>query len=94
MRRQYHFWPGETGLDAWDVHRLIELSRDLPVREIALESIGEVDTAYWFDRSSEFPTVRQIVEHMRLVQEVDPPRTDHPRGRWSHDGLLPQDLPW
>lgn len=26
MRKQYHFWPGEKGLDAWDVDRLIALS--------------------------------------------------------------------
>ena len=32
MRKQYNFWPGPVGLDAWDVDRLIELSRDLPVR--------------------------------------------------------------
>jgi len=24
VRKQYHFWPGEHGLDAWDVDRLIE----------------------------------------------------------------------
>jgi hypothetical protein len=25
VRKQYHFWPGEHGVDAWDVDRLIEL---------------------------------------------------------------------
>jgi len=25
MRKQYHFWPGEGGMDAWDVDHLIEL---------------------------------------------------------------------
>jgi len=72
VRKQYHFWPGETGLDAWDVDRLIGLSAGLPVREVPLESIKDVDTAYWFDASSEVPTVRKIVEHFRLVREVDP----------------------
>jgi hypothetical protein len=71
VRKQYHFWPGEEGLDAWDVDRLIELSRGLPVRDIALDSIGEVDTAYWFSAGSSEPTVRNIVEHFRLAQEVD-----------------------
>jgi hypothetical protein len=72
MRKQYHFWPSEPGpgLDAWDVDRLILLSRGLPVHDVAVEAIGEVDTAYWFDETSS-PTVRAIVEHLRLVNEVD-----------------------
>ena len=75
VRKQYHFWPGEQGLDAWDVDRLIELSSGLPIREIARDSIGEVDTVYWFSAGSSEPTVRNIVEHFRLVQEVD---SSHP----------------
>ena len=66
VRKQYHFWPGEHGLDAWDVDRLIELSRDLPVREVPLDSIWELDTPYWSQL-----TVRDVAEHVRLVQEVD-----------------------
>ena len=71
MRKQYHFWPGEHGLDAWDVDRLIELSIGLPIREVALDSIGDVDGVYWFSAGSSEPTVRNIVEHFRLMQEVD-----------------------
>ena len=71
MRKQYHFWPGEHGLDAWDVDRLIQLSRDLPVLEVALDSIDEVDTDFWFTYGTETPTVRRVMEHMRLVEEVD-----------------------
>jgi hypothetical protein len=41
VRKQYSFWAGEDGLDAWDVDNLIELARDLPVEEVALEYIGE-----------------------------------------------------
>ena len=64
--------PGEDGLDAWDVDRLIDLSRDLPVSEVALTSIGEIDSAYWFIGNDHAPTVRVLVEHMRLVLDVDP----------------------
>ena len=71
MRKQYNFWPGEEGLDAWDVDRLISLSKDLPVNEVALDSIEEVDTNYWFDFGPVVPTVRRVVEHLRLVQEAD-----------------------
>jgi hypothetical protein len=44
VRRQYHFWPAERGFDAWDVERLIELSRGLPVERVRIDSIGEIDT--------------------------------------------------
>jgi len=71
VRKQYHFWPGDDGFDAWDVDRLVELSRTLPVREVDLTSIWEVDTVYWFDEETDPPTVRGVVEHVRLVQEVD-----------------------
>jgi hypothetical protein len=71
VRKQYHFWPAETGFDAWDVDRLIELSRGLPIESVSVDSIGEVDTSYWFEGSAEVPTVRKIVEHTKLMLEVD-----------------------
>lgn len=71
MRKQYHFWPAEAGFDAWDVDRLIELSRALPVERVAVDSIGEVDTSYWFEGSAEVPTVRKVVEHAKLMLEAD-----------------------
>lgn len=71
MRKQYNFWPGVVGVDAWDVERLVELSASLPVREVELASIDEIDTAYWFDPGTARPTVRTIVEHVRLIEEAD-----------------------
>jgi hypothetical protein len=71
VRKQYHFWPGEHGLDAWDVDRLIEVSNGLPVREVELASISEIDSVYWFDDRVERPTVRRVVDHARLIEEVD-----------------------
>jgi hypothetical protein len=71
VRKQYHFWPADSGFDAWDVDRLIELSRDLPVRAVAVESVGEIDTAYWFDGSAVAPTVRNVVEHARRMLDAD-----------------------
>lgn len=74
VRKQYHLWPagdglgGDGGVDAWDVDRLIELSRRLPVRQVSLDSIWELDTAYW----SQPLTVRDVAEHVALVQAVDP----------------------
>lgn len=76
MRKQYHFWPSESGggLDAWDVDRLIHLAEGLPVEQVDVDSIGEVDSVYWFDEVHR-PTVRAVIEHARLISEVD---TTHP----------------
>lgn len=71
VRKQYHFWPGEHGLDAWDVDRLIELSKALPVKDVKLASIDEIDSVYWFDDRAERPTVRNVVDHARLIEDVD-----------------------
>jgi hypothetical protein len=70
VRKQYHFWPGEDGLHAWDVDRLVELSEALPVKQVALDSIHEIDSVYWFS-DGERPTVRKIVDHARLIEAVD-----------------------
>jgi hypothetical protein len=72
MRRQYHLWPAGAGFDAWDVERLISLSRDLPVHAVPVDSVSEVDTVYWFDASTAPPTVRAVVEHTRLMLAADP----------------------
>ena len=83
MRKQYHFRPGIAGLDAWDVDRLIDLSAGLPVIDVPIASIHEIDSAYWYDHGYR-PTVRSVVEHARLIAEVD--------SSWpillSHDGLV------
>jgi hypothetical protein len=67
MRKQYNFLQSDTGVDAWDVDRLVESSRDLPVKQVPLTSIRELDAAYW----SQPLTVRDVADHVRLVQEVD-----------------------
>jgi hypothetical protein len=71
MRKQYHLWPTTAGFDAWDVERLISLSHELAVHAVAVDSIGEVDTGYWFDSSTPAPTVRVIVEHARQMLDAD-----------------------
>lgn len=70
MRKQYNFRPSANGLDAWDVDHLITASSDLPVVEVALDSIADVDTDFWF-KFGPIPTVRRIIEHVRLIEEVD-----------------------
>ena len=72
MRKQYHFATSEQGFDAWDVDRLVALSAELPVRDVPLSSIEELDTAFWFGADGGTTTVRIMVEHFRLINEVDP----------------------
>lgn len=67
MRRQYHLRKSLDGLLAWDIDKLVELTKDLPVKNISLSEIKEIDEAYWFNSA---PTRRQILEHIRLINEV------------------------
>ncbi|MCH7790364.1 MAG: hypothetical protein IH940_13130 [Acidobacteria bacterium] len=71
MRRQYHFWPGESGIDAWDVDRLIELSAGIASEEVELASIAEIDSVYWFGGDRSRATVRAVIDHVRLIAGVD-----------------------
>ena len=70
MRKQYHFRPSPGGLYAWDVERLVTLAEGLPSEEIPLDDLAEIDDNWWYAHESE-PTVRSIVEHVRLMNEVD-----------------------
>jgi hypothetical protein len=70
MRKQYHFRPGPAGLRAWDVDRLIALTSDLPVVQMPLSAIRELEEPYWYGLG-EVPTCRSIAEHARLINEAD-----------------------
>ena len=50
--------------------RLIGLIKALPAREVEISSIDEVDTEYRFGHGTEGPTIRAVVDHLRLIQEV------------------------
>jgi hypothetical protein len=70
VRKQYHFRPGPDGLRAWDVGRLVALTQDLPVIQLPLAAIRELDEPYWYDHGY-VPTCRNIAEHARLIGEAD-----------------------
>jgi hypothetical protein len=69
VRKQYYFRPSPAGLLAWDVDRLIELSRDFPIRAVALTEIRELDAAVFGE--DEAPTWRTFAAHCRLVHEAE-----------------------
>ncbi|HEY6843411.1 MAG TPA: hypothetical protein VI391_04530 [Thermoanaerobaculia bacterium] len=60
MRKQYYFRQSERGLLAWDVGRLVELSRDLPRIEMSLSDI---------ERDSDWSG--DVEGHERLIDEAD-----------------------
>jgi hypothetical protein len=49
---------------------LVDLADGLPVEEVRLDDIEEIDSVYWFDEQHP-ATVREIAMHVRLTQEVD-----------------------
>jgi len=67
VRKQYQFRPGEHGLDAWDVDNPIRADAHLPLTEVALDTIKEAGTDYWFNVGP-VPTVRRMVDQVRLIQ--------------------------
>lgn len=71
LRKQYHFRPSSNGFYAWDVGRLIKLAQGLPVVEIPLSEVAELDELWWFQTEDDRPTPRALAEHFRLVQDVD-----------------------
>jgi hypothetical protein len=71
LRPQYHLRDSPRGLLAWDVRRLIGLTAGLPVTEIPLAEIRELDECFWFDGEGDAPTCRKIAEHAKLIAETD-----------------------
>jgi len=71
IRPQYHFRPSEKGLLAWNVGRLIELSRGLQAQKVRLSNIAEFDENHWYAFDGQLPTCRSILEHFKLIEEAD-----------------------
>ena len=68
MRKQYYFRESDRGLLAWDVDRLVELSRGFPRKRILLSEIRELDQP-WAENGG--TSWRSIIEHMQLISEAD-----------------------
>ena len=69
MRKQYNLWPWPTDdgtTDAWDVDRLIKLTRGFSVKQVPLESIWQLDAPHWGTL-----TPRDLADHVRLLRDTD-----------------------
>lgn len=75
IRAQYFFRQSDKGLLAWDIRRLVELSRDFPVEHINPADVAELDETHWYAHEGDSPTCRSLLQHMQLIDEVD---LDHP----------------
>jgi hypothetical protein len=71
MRTQYYFQRLPGGLCAWNVHRLIELSRTLAPERVPLSAIRELDEPHWAHERTEQLTCREIAGHARLILDCD-----------------------
>jgi hypothetical protein len=71
IRPQYHFRQSPVGLLSWDVRRLIRLSADLPIRQVPLTQVLELDENHWYSPATAIPSCRSVVEHCALIIQSD-----------------------
>ena len=71
MRIQYYFRRTPDGLCAWNVHRLIDLSRGLVRERVPLLTIQELDEPHWANERVRQLSCREIVGHTRLILDCD-----------------------
>jgi hypothetical protein len=69
MRKQYYFRQSTAGLLAWDVDRLVELTRNFPRKPVPLTAIRELDQPWSGD--DEHQTWRAMLAHVQLMDEAD-----------------------
>jgi hypothetical protein len=70
LHQQYHFRESEKGLLAWDVLKLIKLTKNYEVVQVALSDIRELKETYWF-RLGAPPITEDIVQHAKQIYEAD-----------------------
>ena len=71
IRAQYYFRQSDQGLLAWDICRLVELSRDFSIEHVKVGDISEVDETHWYSHEGDSPTCRSLLQHMQLIDEAD-----------------------
>ena len=70
LHQQYHFRESERGLLAWDVLKLIELSKEFEIIQVPLSSIEELKEVYWFNLGA-LPIMEEIAKHAKQIYEAD-----------------------
>ena len=81
---------GKTSVKrTWDVERLWDFSKKLPIKPVPLDSISALDEVTWFGSGpSQQPTGRRVADHAKRIYEVE---LDHPiilsAEGWVMDGM-------
>lgn len=57
--------------ETWNVERIWELAKGLPVERVAIDSIGGFDEVTWFDAEGRPPTCRRVAEHAKRILACD-----------------------
>ncbi len=72
MRKQYYLKPvGNNKFDAWDVDKLVEMTKNLPIQSIRIDDIKELYENYWYQNTDTIPTPKSIADHAKLALESD-----------------------
>lgn len=72
MRQQYHHRKVGEDVYIWDVNKLVQIAQNMPVVEIELTDIAELDETFWYsDRDGNQPTCRSISDHAKVIEETD-----------------------
>ena len=70
LHQQYHFRESDKGLLAWDVLKLIKMTKGFEVVQVALSDIRELKEVYWFGLGAP-PIMEDIVQHAKQIFEAD-----------------------
>lgn len=64
-------------LQIWEVERLWELARDLPVKLVRLDQLDDLDRVGWHGQAQHYGrlTIREVADHARRIQAAT---FDHP----------------
>ena len=69
LHQQYHFRESEQGLLAWDVFKLIELTKEQEIIQVPLSEIRELKETYWFGLGAP-PITTDIAQHAKQIYEA------------------------
>jgi hypothetical protein len=70
LHQQYYFRESDKGLLAWDVLKLIKITKGFEVVQVALSDIRELKEVYWFGLGAP-PIMEDIVQHAKQIFEAD-----------------------
>jgi hypothetical protein len=60
------------GERAWQIETIWEAATGLPVEQVAVDAISEIDEDCWFQGGGGAPTVRAVAQHARSIMKADP----------------------